>query len=171
MLAHKVPAWGFRKSSKLPEEQAGWFAEILLWGAMTGNAPNWALPELFCVSEEDFDGPDFSKLILVVLRRLDAEFPNRTDLTACKRIAANQDNFNKLWFWLSEQWIVSGTPANCSLTLSGKVSFSTALERLPSLAAELLSKEAGLEGEKATKMLLTVMRHHFETFNKASRQT
>ncbi len=138
---------------------------------MTGNAPNWASPELFRLSEDDFDGPDYSKLILVVLRRLDAEFPTRADLTACKRIAAHEAGFGKLWEWLSEQGIVSGPPSNCALTLSGKVSFRTAMDRLPRLAAELMSEESGLQGENATHMLLMVMRHHFETFNRNIGQT
>ncbi len=137
---------------------------------MTGNAPNWASPELFRLSEDDFDGPDYSKLILVVLRRLDAEFPTRANLTTSKRIAAHKAGFSQLWEWLSNQGIVSGPPSNCALTLSGKVSFRTALDRLPGLAAELMSQEAGLEGEKATQLLLAVMRHHFETFNRDARQ-
>ncbi len=138
---------------------------------MTGNARNWALPELFCLSEEDFDGPDFSKLILVVLGRLDAEFPNRADLTTCERIADHEAGFRQLWEWLGEQGIVSGPPSNCALTLSGKVSFTSALEGLPHLAAELMSRDAGLEGESATKMLLSVMRHHFATFRRNNRHS
>jgi len=133
---------------------------------MTGNAPNWALPELFCLSDEDFEGPDFSKLVLVVLRRLDAEFPTRIDLTSCKRIAEREICFGRLWGWLSDQGIVSGPPCNCALTLSGKQSFGAALESLPSLAAGLMQEEACLKGEDATKVLLAVLRHHFEMFHK-----
>ncbi len=132
---------------------------------MTGNAPNWALPELFRLSDSDFDGPDFSRLVLMVLRRLDAEFPNRTDLTTCKRILVHETSFGRLWAWLGEQGIVSGPPSNCALTLSGKKSFGSGLENLPKLAADLMHDEAGLEGEEATKMLLAMMRHHYETFH------
>ena len=136
---------------------------------MTGNAPNWASPELFCLSDEDFEGPDFSKLVLIVLRRLDAEFPARTNLAACKRIAEHEISFGQLWTWLSGQGIVSGPLANCALTLSGKQSFIAALENQPSLATRLMQEEAGLNGEDATKMLLAVLRHHFETFEKRKR--
>ena len=132
---------------------------------MPENAPNWASPELFRLSDSDFDGPDFSRLVLVVLRRLDAEFPTRTDLTTCKRIVVNSTSFGRLWAWLCEQGIVSGPPANCALTLSGKRSFSHGLESLPSLAGELLHAEAALDGDDATKMLLAVLRHHYETFH------
>ena len=135
---------------------------------MKGNAPDWASPELFRLCDEDFEGPDFSKLILLVLRRLDAEFPNRTDLTTCRRIAEREDAFGKIWSWLGEQGIVSGPSSNCALTLSGKQSFAAALESLPSLAAQLMHDNAGLEGENATKMLLALMRHHFNRFHSLS---
>lgn len=131
---------------------------------MTANAPNWALPELFRLSDDDFAGPDLSRLVLIVLRRLDAEFPNRTDLTTCQRIAEHEAVFGRLWDWLSHQGIVSGPASNCALTLSGKKAFTAAIEGLPTLASSLLHQEAGLEGEDATKMLLSIMRHHFEMY-------
>lgn len=131
---------------------------------MTAQAPNWALPEMFRLSDDDFDGPDLSRLVLIVLRRLDAEFPSRADLTTCRRIAEHEASFGRLWDWLSVQGVVSGPASNCALTLSGKKSFEAATESLPKLAACLMYQEAGLEGEDATKMLLAIMRHHFESF-------
>ncbi|MCP5083493.1 MAG: hypothetical protein GY948_17545 [Alphaproteobacteria bacterium] len=122
------------------------------------------------MSDSDFDGPDFSRVILMVLRRLDAEFPNRTDLTTCKRILVHEASFGRLWAWLSEQGIVSGPVSNCALTLSGKKSFGSGLESVPKLASGLMHDEDGLEGEDATKALLAVMRHHYETFHMNARK-
>ena len=133
---------------------------------MTGNAPDRGFSELLGLSNRDFDGPDFSRLVLTVLLKLDADFPSRTDLTGCPRIAANETAFGQLWDWLASQGIVSGPLSNCALTLSGKQSFGTAIDAHPTLSAQLLHSENGLEGEEATKMLLAVIRHHFEHFGR-----
>ncbi len=100
-----------------------------------------------------------------MLRRLDAQFPTRSDLTTCKKIRAHEASFARLWKWLEYQGIVSGPLSNCALTLSGKKSFGAAVENLPALAADLLQREDALEGEEATKMLLAIMRNHFDTFH------
>ncbi|MEM8689341.1 MAG: hypothetical protein AAGF81_18575 [Pseudomonadota bacterium] len=103
-------------------------------------------------------------MILFVLRRLDLVFPDRIDLTTCQRITAHKQGFEPLWQWLTSQGLVSGPMSNCALTLSGQKSFAVGLENAPRLASELMSDEPKLEGEDATRLLLGILRHHFETF-------
>ncbi len=142
-----------------------------LWlqvGTMADEAPNWALPELFRLSEQDFDGPDFSKLLLLVLRRLDAGFPNLIDLTTCMKIVTHIEEFSKLWGWLQNQGLVTGEISNCSLTLSGKQSFAAALEQLPKLGSRFMHSQAGVAGEEASALLHAILKHHFSTFGGSS---
>ncbi|NNF78033.1 MAG: hypothetical protein HKN05_08395 [Rhizobiales bacterium] len=131
---------------------------------MADKAPDWALPELFRLSEQDFEGPDFSKLILLVLRRLDAAFPNLIDLTTCMKIVTHIEEFTQLWEWLQQQGIVNGPISNCTLTLSGKRSFNATLEQMPALGSRFMKAEAGIEGEEASELLLSIMKHHFRAF-------
>ena len=131
---------------------------------MADEAPDWALPELFRLSEQDFEGPDFSKLILLVLRRLDAAFPTLIDLTTCMKIVMHIEEFTQLWEWLQQQGIVTGPVSNCTLTLSGKRSFQAVLEQSPARAARFMQAQAGLEGEEAAELLLSIMKYHFSTF-------
>ena len=133
-------------------------------GNMADEAPNWALPELFRLSEQDFEGPDFSKLVLLVLRRLDAAFPDLIDLTTCMRIVTHIEEFSQLWEWLQLQGIVNGPISNCSLTLSGKRSFKAALEQQPALGKRFMNTQDGIEGEEAAELLLWMMKHHFSSF-------
>ena len=131
---------------------------------MADEAPNWALPELFRLSEQDFEGPDFSKLVLLVLRRLDGAFPDLIDLTTCMKIITHMEEFSRLWDWLLLQGIVNGPVSNCSMTLSGKRSFAAALELSPILGTRFMYSQKGLEGEDASELLLILLKHHFETF-------
>ena len=48
---------------------------------MENNGPDWGLPENFVLSDSDFEGENFSKLLIAVIRRLDGAFPNRVDRT------------------------------------------------------------------------------------------
>ncbi len=134
---------------------------------MADEAPNWALPELFRLTEQDFEGPDFSRLVLLVLRRLDSAFPDHIDLTTCMKIITHMKEFSQLWQWLQAQGIVSGPVSNCSMTLSGKRSFAAALELAPTLGTRFMYSQSGLEGEDASELLLTLLKHHFETFGGA----
>ncbi len=131
---------------------------------MTGSARNCAFPPNFRLHDQDFEGPDFSKVVLFVMRRLDSFFPDRIDLTTCESITAHKDGFQPLWEWLARQGIVSGPMSNCALTLSGQKSFSVGLESAPKLASQLMSDEPKLEGDEATHLLLAILRHHYETF-------
>lgn len=137
-------------------------------GNMADEAPNWALPELFRLSEQDFEGPDFSNLLLLVLRRLAADFPNLIDLTTCMKIVSHIEEFSQLWGWLSDQGIVSGPVDNCTLTLSGKRSFDAALKQLPTLGGHLMRLQDGLDSEEASELLLAILKHHFESFGGTS---
>ncbi len=131
---------------------------------MTGSAPDCAFPPTFRLYDQDFEGPDFSKVVLFVLRCLDTAFPDRIDLTTCERITAHKEGFEPLWEWLSRQGLVSGPMSNCALTLSGQKSFTAGLEIEPKLASQLMSDEPVLEGDDATRLLLGILRHHFEAF-------
>ncbi len=133
-------------------------------GTMADEAPNWALPELFRLSEQDFEGPDFSRLVLLVLRRLDAAFPTLIDLTTCLKIVNHIEEFTQLWEWLRGQGVVSGSVSNCTLTLSGKQSFNAALQQAPEQAARFMRAQSGLHAEEASDMLLAILKHHFETY-------
>ncbi len=135
---------------------------------MAEEAPNWALPELFRLTEQDFEGPDFSKLLLLVLRRLRADFPNLIDLTTCMKIVSHIDEFSQLWGWLSDQGIVSGPVDNCTLTLPGTRSFDAALAQLPTLGERFMRVQDGLDGEEASELLLAILKHHFDSFGGAS---
>ena len=137
---------------------------------MADEAPNWSLPEMFRLSEQDFEGPDFSKLVLLVLRRLDAAFPNLIDLTTCMKIVTHIDEFTQLWEWLQNQGIVNGPVSNCSLTLSGKRSFNTALQLSPEQGSRFMRSQTGLDGEEASDMLLAILKHHFDTFGDPSKK-
>ena len=137
-------------------------------GNMADEAPNWALPGLFCLSEQDFEGPDFSKLLLLVLRRLAADFPNLIDLTTCMKIVSHIEEFSQLWSWLSDQGIVSGPVDNCTLTLSGKRSFDAALKQLPALGGRFMRLQDGLDAEEASELLLAILKYHFESFGGTS---
>lgn len=131
---------------------------------MTESAPECAFPQTFRLHDQDFEGPDFSRVVLFVLRRLDSDFPSRIDLTTCQRITDHKDGFDRLWTWISHQGLVSGPPSNCALTLSGHQSFSAGLENAPKLASKLMSEAPHLEGDDATRLLLGILRHHFENF-------
>ncbi|MEM8688976.1 MAG: hypothetical protein AAGF81_16715 [Pseudomonadota bacterium] len=131
---------------------------------MAEEAPDWALPELFRLTERDFEGPDFSKLLLLVLRRLRADFPSLIDLTTCMKIVSHIEEFSQLWGWLCDQGIVSGPVDNCTLTLSGKRSFDTALKQLPTLGGRFMREQEGLDGDEASELLLAVLKHHFDSF-------
>ncbi len=133
-------------------------------GTMAEEAPNWALPDLFQLTEQDFEGPDFSKLLLLVLRRLHADFPNLIDLTTCMKIVSHIEEFSQLWGWLSDQGIVSGPVDNCSLTLSGKRSFDAGLKELPTLGGRFMRVQEGLDGDDASELLLAMLKHHFDSF-------
>lgn len=131
---------------------------------MTGSARDCAFPPTFRLHDQDFEGPDFSKVILFVLRRLDSDFPDRIDLTTCESITAHKEGFQPLGEWLTRQGIVSGPMSNCALTLSGQKSFSVGLESAPKLASDLMSDEPRLEGDEATRLLLGILRHHYESY-------
>ncbi|MCP5083191.1 MAG: hypothetical protein GY948_16000 [Alphaproteobacteria bacterium] len=131
---------------------------------MADKAPDWASPELFRLSEQDFEEAEFSKLLLLVVRRLDAAFPSLIDLTTCIRIIEHIEEFSQLWGWLKDQGIVCGHVSNGALTLSGKRAFKAALELSPAMGSRFMHSHDGLEGEEASKMLQVILRYHFENF-------
>ena len=132
--------------------------------AMENNGPDWGLPENFVLSDADFDGENFSKLLIAVISRLDGAFPNRVDLSTCKRIARKREEFEQLLNWLGSQGIVNGDVTNCALTLSGRQAYKAALNEFPILAVKLSRSSEGLEMIDASRMLLAVLRVHYLEF-------
>ncbi len=135
---------------------------------MNNNNPNWGLPENFRLSDEIFDGENFSNLLVLVLRRLDGAFPEPVDLSTCMRIEEHRDEFTELWSWLRAQGLVVGDLSNCTLTLSGRQAYAAALRELPVIAASLSQTQDGLEPESASRLLLATLRIHFSDFGHQS---
>ncbi len=131
---------------------------------MESNGPDWGLLENFRLSDVDFVRSNFSKLLVLVLRRLDGAYPNRVELTDCWQVAENGDEIDRLWSWLSAQRIVTGEISDCSLTVSGRQAFRAAPEELQELAIMLMKSIDGLEEGDASRMLLAVLRIHYLRF-------
>ncbi len=117
--------------------------------------------EWFRLSNSEYDDGTINQLILVILRDLNAAFPERVNLLDYKKVMKHIDDFRQFWGWLDSQDMVSGPLSNSSLTLQGRQSFRAALVREPDLAAVLLHAEDGLEGHEANQMMLAVLREHF----------
>lgn len=123
-----------------------------------------ALPEWFLLSDHDINGTDFSKLILLVLRRLDAEYPERVDLSDCNKLAERISEFDKIWKWLEAQQVVSGPLANCSLTLSGRQAFRKAVQLASESTRMMLQSKEGLSGIDARELMMSILRQHYYSY-------
>ncbi len=133
---------------------------------MTKKAPDWALPKLLCLPDDEFVGPNFSSLALVALHELYTEFPNQVDLSGHESLVKHAREFRRLWEWLRGHGVVVGPLSNCALTLSGKDSLVAALDFQPQFADELMRKKAELDERYSSALLMTVLRHHFDKFHK-----
>ncbi|MCP5081580.1 MAG: hypothetical protein GY948_07775 [Alphaproteobacteria bacterium] len=131
--------------------------------------PNWTLPKHFGESDAEFDGEDFSALLILVLRQLHDAFPDSVDLNNHNQIVEDHREMGQLWSWLKAQGVANGGLANCSLTLSGKQSYDAALHELPTLAALLAQPHGKLEGADAGRLLIAVLRHQFLKFGQKTK--
>ena len=129
---------------------------------MAAKNPEWGYSRLFRLTEGDFEEANFSRLLVIVLRRLESEFPDPVDLTSCKRIAESSDTFLDLWAWLVDQGVLTGPISNCAMTLIGRQSYQAALGEHPEVAAVLTGTSDELEPMAASLFLLSVLRNQHE---------
>ncbi len=129
---------------------------------MAAKSPEWGYSRLFRLSDGDFEEANFSRLLVVVLRRLEDAFPDQVDLTSCKRIADFSDTFIDLWAWMVDQGVLSGPISNCAMTLIGRQSYLAALAEHPKVAASLNGSSDELEPMEASLFLLSVLRNQYE---------
>lgn len=129
---------------------------------MAAKSPEWGYSRLFRLSEGDFEEANFSRLLVIVLRRLESEFPDQVDLTTCKRIAEFSDTFMDLWNWLVGQGVLTGPISNCAMTLMGHQSYQAALAEHPKVAASFKDSGDELAPMDASLFLLSVLRHQHE---------
>jgi len=122
------------------------------------------LPEWFRLSDPSIDGNNFNKLILMVLRRLDAEYPDRLDLSDCDRLRERINEFDKIWQWLEAQKMVSGPVSNCSLTLSGRQAFQKAVRMASETTRLMLNSKDGLSGNEAKELMMNILRQHYHDY-------
>lgn len=122
------------------------------------------LPEWFRLSDPEIDGTDFNKLILLILRRLDAEYPERVDLSDCNKLRERVNEFKTIWEWLEGQGIVSGPISNCSLSLSGRQSFRKAVQLASESTRMMLQSKKGLIGDEAKELVMSILRQHYYSY-------
>ncbi len=129
---------------------------------MAAKSPEWGYSRLFRLSDGEFEEADFSRVLVIVLRRLENAFPDQVDLTTCERIAELSDTFTDLWNWLVDQGVVTGPLSNCAMTLVGRQSYQAALAEHPKVAADLRSSSDALDPMEASLFLLSVLRNQHE---------
>ena len=122
------------------------------------------LPEWFRLSDPGIDRTNFNKLILMVLRRLDAEYPDRLDLSDCNRLRERISEFNQIWQWLEAQKMVSGPMSNCSLTLSGRQAFRKGVQMSSETTRLMLNSKDGLSGNEAKELMMNILRRHYHDY-------
>ena len=131
---------------------------------MQASIPQPVLPEWFLLLDPDIDGTDFNWLILLVLRRLDAEFPNRVNLSNCNRLKERVEEFSDVWNWLERQEIINGPIENCSLTLAGRNSYRKALELASDQYRAQVQSREGLRGNEAKELVMNILRQFFTDY-------
>lgn len=122
------------------------------------------LPEWLRLSSANVDNSDYSKLILLILRRLDAEYPKFVDLSDCNNIRRRIKDFDQLWAWLVAQELVTGTLSNCSLTLSGREALNKALQQASNTTRVEFASQRGIADAKALRLLVSVLRQHYNDY-------
>ncbi|NNE24551.1 MAG: hypothetical protein HKN11_18275 [Rhizobiales bacterium] len=127
----------------------------------SGNDLGRTLPEWFRLSDPEINGTDFNKLILLIFRRLDAEYPERVDLSDCNKLRERVNEFNRIWEWLEDQRMVSGPVSNCSLTLSGRQAFQKAVQLASASTRMMLQSKEGLSGNEAKELMMSILRQHY----------
>lgn len=119
------------------------------------------LPKWFRLFDPSIDETDFNKLILMVLHRLDAEYPNRLDLSDSNKLSEKIEECSQIWGWLEKQEIVSGPMSNCSLTLSGRQSYRKAVQMASERTRLMLNSKDGLSGNEAKELMMNILRQHY----------
>ncbi|MEM8645155.1 MAG: hypothetical protein AAGF86_02320 [Pseudomonadota bacterium] len=129
---------------------------------MAAKTPEWGYSRLFRLSDGDFEEANFSKVLVIVLRRLESAFPDQVDLTSFEHNSEFSDTFTDLWNWLVDQGVLTGPLSNCAMTLVGRQSYQAALAEHPKVAAGLQDEGDALDPMEASLFLLSVLRNQHE---------
>ena len=133
---------------------------------MTGSneTSNFRLPDWYLLSDPVLDQCNYDELILKVLRRLDAIYPDRINLSDCISLMKRQNDFEKIWQLLEAQHLVSGPLSNCSLTLAGRRAYQKALSSSPASVQKKISSGGKLQNSESKQIVVSILREIFHSY-------